>query len=290
MLAPEHDPRKLRLPPGDLALACVEAFDNILRYADRVWGAARTDPVRAVHEYRKSLRRARSLLRALRPILSNRATRQLDTPIKAAHRKLSPARDQMVMRDAWNQFAAAADIGSAATPPALAAPAPRAMSLPDNVRRDFGDLVELLEARLPDVVGPEDLAAGLARTYRSARRALERADAVADPIHVHALRRRIKDLNYQLELVAPLSPKRSAKWGKRFSKLAEKLGEVTDLYQLRTLLAGLGNGEAGDDPVDQHLRTILDERIDALVDRVLARARKRLRRKPGDFAAALRLG
>lgn len=279
--------RKLELPEGPLDQSCVAALSAIFTYASESVARAHEDPVTAVHEYRKSLRRARSLLRMLRPLMSGRVRRRIDVPLKESHRSLSSARDQAVLRDTWEQLSGATGIEIPEIGRGLASE-PATFSLGARTRRSFDDLVALLAERLQPDLTMADLGRGLRRTYRAARQELRRAQSVADPAHVHALRRRCKDLNYQLEaLGSRVSKKRIQGVRKQFARLASDLGEITDLYQLRSAVASLSTPvDAGDLGL---AGAAVNEAIELRLANALADADEALAEKPKAWVRSLKL-
>lgn len=284
MLAPRS--RKLSLPSGPLRAAVIEELGSILRHAADSLEELSTSPDEAVHEYRKSLRRARSLVRLLRPSLSKSARRRLEVPLREAHHALSDDRDATIVEDTWRRISEETGLEIPAVEATLAARAPVHES-GVAARRYFDDLIQHLESRLESDLDAGDLVEGLEATYRAAGRQLARVELVADPVHVHALRRRAKDLAYQLELLRPLGGKRVRKQRKRFAKLAEVLGRVTDLYRLREAVAVLA------EPIDRETRVALDSTIESAIEarlgEALPLAKRRLRRRPGQWARRLKI-
>jgi inorganic triphosphatase YgiF len=99
--------RSFDMPPGSLALpfhlplraALVAALREVLAHAaDQVERAA-TEPARAIYELRKSMRRARALVRVARPVMSRAASRRLDVALKQAHSAQSSLRDAEILAD-----------------------------------------------------------------------------------------------------------------------------------------------------------------------------------------------
>jgi CHAD domain-containing protein len=225
----------------------------------------REDRELAVHEYRKSLRRARALVRLLRQVVSETARRQLATTLKEAHRAASPLRDLDVLLVQIDEYEIDSGAGAGA---ALRA------SLEERRRQRLGrrragevlergigailPLPEELAGALPDEVEWKQLVRGLRGTYRRARRELDRALEIPDPVHVHNWRKRTKDLSYQLELFASVGGRPIADVRKPYASLAGTLGEVTDLIILRRALD------------DEELAELRDHgRLHARVDRLL---------------------
>lgn len=281
--------RRLVLPEGNLKDACVAGFESVLSYAVESLARAHEDPITAVHEYRKSLRRARSLLRMLRPSMSRRARRQIDVPLKESHRSMSSSRDLAIILDTWNRLAGDTGIEAPAITSALADKRPPSrLGAGAKTLRTFDDLVDLLAARLDPELSVKDLGRGLRRTYRKARRELARSVNISDPAHVHALRRRCKDLNYQLEALASRDHhKRLAAARKQFSTLATELGVITDLYQLRAALDNLAT------PIDADAMSVanaaVNEAIELRVSKCLEDASEALGAKPKAWVKSLRL-
>ena len=264
------------------------AFAAVLAHASESLAGARADPVKAVHDYRKSLRRARSLLRMLRPQLSKRARRRIDVPLKEAHRSLSRDRDRSVLRDTWTDLSKATGLEIAGLAQTLESP-PATLVLGTRTRRQFDDLVELLAERIEPDLSMRKLARGLTLTYRSARRELRRALTVPDPAHVHALRRRCKDLNYQLEaLGSRVSKRRISRAREQLSVLAKSLGRVTDLYQLRAATGPM----SGPIEVESlgHARAAINEAIELELADILAAAGDVFHDKPKVWTRSLDLG
>jgi CHAD domain-containing protein len=282
--------RRLTLPTEGLKDACVAGFEAVLRYAAESLSRAHEDPVTAVHEYRKSLRRARSLLRMLRPSMSRRARRQIDVPLKEAHRSMSNSRDLAVIHDTFRELAESTGLEAPAISAALDDKRPAKIGLGAKPLRDPDDLVDLLAARLDPDLSIEDLGRGLASTYRRARRELARTLTVSDPAHVHALRRRCKDLNYQLEaLVSRDNRKRLTETRKRLSRLASELGVITDLYQLQSSIAALPVGVPVAADALAQVKAATSEAIELRVERCLEAAKSALDLKPKAWVRSLKL-
>lgn len=289
MQAERNSTRRLVLPEGELKDACVAAFESVLNYAGDALAEAHADPITAVHEYRKSLRRARSLLRMLRPSLSKRARRQIDVPIKEAHRSMSSSRDLAVILDTWDGLASATGLEAPAIAEAIANKRPsKKVKLGGKTLREFDDLIDRLAARLDPDLSMKDIGRGLGATYKRARRELGRSVNISDPAHVHALRRRCKDLNYQLEALTSLDDrKRLVELRKQFSNLATELGVVTDLYQLRNAVSDLAT------PIDADARArtnaAISEAIELAVERCIESASEALEEKPRAWVRSLKL-
>ena len=236
-------PGKLTLS-GDLPLngAVARSLSSVVEHAASMAGVARRQPTRAVHEWRKSLRRARSLLRMARPALDDRNYRSLNTSLRNAQRAASSLRDAEALllalrsvREEPGQTAAErrditafsrnlrGSVPSAATAArTLAVHTPRIQAA-----------AERFERSLPPELDWPQLQEGLRDSYDRARKALRRLRRTEDDEHFHDLRKAIKTLHYQAELLASTDHRPAIKLRKRLDELAEAQGQVTDLLLLR---------------------------------------------------------
>ena len=98
--------------------------------------------------------------------------------------------------------------------------------LVQKLARQFGSL------RLKES-GWAALAPGIKRSYRDGRRGYQAArDAGRRPEELHAWRKRVKDLYYQVGLLRPIWPEQMAAIEAKLEHLAECLGEDHDLFLL----------------------------------------------------------
>lgn len=251
----------------------LSAFQRIVRAARRIAAAAPLDPVEAVHEYRKSIRRARSVVALLRPALGRAAARGTVEHLRSAFRETSALRDDHVLLATLN--------GLAGDDPALLAEAAALGSrMADAGERNDVDVLRSSAAHLRplpaalEVVLPPDfstsaLEKGLARSYRRTRQALDRAVETRNETDFHEWRKREKELRYQVELLASGGSKPLKRREKSLGELARELGEVTDLMLLRRALEPFVRpGEAGGgDALLQRARSVARERAEQLLAR-----------------------
>lgn len=267
--------RTLILCDLPLRLSVWTSFAAILRYA--LEQIEVKDTTVAVHEYRRSVRRARSLLRLVRPSLERDTWRELDTILRDQVRRTSALRDADVL--AATLDALPADLQSAhaeafilsqerlAAPPAGDAPDAR-----EVLRGTASALllaVSLLGVELPRGFDVEALDEGLRASYRAAAKALDQAVETRDSDDVHTLRKRVKELRYQLEaLSAQHKEWRAEQERARFAALASELGEATDLFVLRAAILGHEAPVAG----QEAFVSAIDAHTAAKVDAALASA------------------
>lgn len=296
-------PGRRSTPAGRLALdgdrplgeGIAGSMKDILHYTTGMAARAERDPAQAVHEWRKSLRRARALLRLVRGDLQEGDHDRIGAALRNAQQATSTLRDadalRPVIRALMNQD--------------QVQPAQRRVL--DRLERGLGGRGNGGQARrttgvlaahvgridaalgrfergLPAALDWDDLRKGLKESYARARRALRRLRKDDADERFHDLRKAVKVLHYQAELLASTGHPRAQKLRKRLSDLAEAQGEVTDLMVLRAHLSGASAEQA----------TGVAE-VEALIDREIAdrrkpalrQARKLLSDRPADFARRL---
>jgi CHAD domain-containing protein len=222
------------LPPWDGLLA---AFASVLAYAAAQVGRAEDAPAKAVHEYRKSIRRARAAVRLVRPLLKEKRYRRLDGALRQAVLDTSFVRDAEVLGDTIDELprapaveAAAAALSDLLEAQQATACAPAATR---EVLRRGAEQLTLLPLRfakaLPARLDQARLEDALRASYRRARRRRREALAARSDEAIHGWRKRTKELRYQLELLEPAPQPRERALG----RVAKGLGVVTDLIVLR---------------------------------------------------------
>src|SRR5262245_39869019 len=82
-----------------------------------------------------------------------------------------------------------------------------------------------------------EVAAHLARGYRSARREIPKRWPDADAEALHELRKRLVNHRYQIEILAPLWRRFGRMWIGEAQRLRERLGKHQDLLALEALTA-----------------------------------------------------
>jgi CHAD domain-containing protein len=279
---------KLRLRRGiPLREAVLGAFRRILSTARRIASAAASNPVEAVHEYRKCVRRARAIVALLRPALGRAAARGLSDHLRSAFRETSVLRDSDVLfgtlsgiaGDDAELFVEAAEFAARMEKQKDGADAVKVL------RRSAVQLQPLtaaMEVVLPPAFSTPDLERGLARSYRRTRQALEHAVETRVPSDFHEWRKREKELRYQLELLASGASRLLRHREKALGDLAQELGAVTDLNvlcrELETAPASSDAGNAG--KLVERVRALSRQRADEL----LTRGSELFRDSPRDFA------
>src|SRR4051812_15620484 len=198
------------------------------------------DPVEAVHEARKRLKKTRALLRLARPAMRADAFRAYNRELRDQGRALSGARDAEVLVETVDALAEhntrrVKRAHFAAVRARFVAGAGGAP--PEQQVRRLADGVD----RWPlGGISSETLVEAVTTTYRRGRKA---AAKPATTENLHEWRKRVKDLWYQARL---LGIKRLARDAKALSKL---LGSDHDLAVLSAEL-----------PTDDPLQALIDDR------------------------------
>lgn len=238
--------KKLTLSPDQpLRQATIDAFGGILSYAVQMAHSASKDPVQAVHEYRKSIRRARAVLRLLQGELGQ-DYKELNGQLRELVQRTSQLRDLDVLAQTLNSLEAPKKPKQARDRDAVLAlieaerAKRQALDVPALLLEHADTLQTMrfdLTQAMPDEYTWEDLSVGLAGTYKRARRALGAAKHSREDEDIHDFRKRVKELRYQLELLSSrLAHAHIQELQARMGLLAEALGQVTDLLVLRDLV------------------------------------------------------
>ena len=197
----------------------------------RLHRTARSSPDRAVHDVRKSIKKARAFLRLAAAMAGRPTVDAVGHPLRRAAHALGPLRDHLVLRETARAVA-----GRGETPPVgTAAPdaAPRLKQARTQVRQAAAALSHLLREGFE----AEGAAHGLRSIYRRAVKAMKDAAKSESDEDLHAWRRRAKDLFYVVELLrAPDGVVRKLK------RLTQLLG---DDHDLATFTAHHRSGVAG---------------------------------------------
>ncbi len=217
------------------------------------------DPVEAVHEARKSLKKTRALLRLVRPALGERVYRRENGALRDAGRLISGARDADVLVETVERLAEryagripAADFEGLRDHL-------RAASIASQAGSAGGGRIDAV-ATLDGVVGRIDdwplerchrktIAAGMERAYGRGREAFAAADADPTIERLHDWRKRVKDLWYHQRLVSAAWPEVLDAQAEAAHRLSEILGDDHDLAVLALRFEGEGEGEGGPPPV-----------------------------------------
>jgi CHAD domain-containing protein len=206
---------------------------------DLLEGSAPGDPV---HETRKILKRLRALVRLCADPLGKKAVRAADRPLHDAADLLAPMRDSAIVRATFDALA------KRKQPPPnrdeVRALLPEPKPLGPDAAHDAATAIRTFDGLVDEwSFGGKGFALierGLHDAYRDGRHALARVHDAWSPDHVHELRKRAKDLRFDVELIANGWPVLLEPFAKVIDDLGELLGEDHDLAVLGDHLRGSG--------------------------------------------------
>jgi CHAD domain-containing protein len=278
----------------DLATAARSATREQLDSAARVLtDESAEDPVAAVHEARKSVKKSRAVLRLVRPALDRGTYRRDNRALRDGARTVARVRDADVMVETVDELrgrfvgqepaAVFEALREALEQEARAArPGPNA---------ELGaDLVETLRTVAARVDGwPLDGAdwrvavKGARRAYARGRKAFAVADADPTSENLHEWRKRVKDLWYHERLLKPSWPGVLDAQADAAHDLSDVLGDDHDLAVLAERLRDdAPTADAGE------VLELIDQRRSELLAQARSLGRRVYAEKPKAFARRLR--
>ena len=254
------------------------------------------DPLEAIHNVRKDLKKARALLRLIRPCLPQKLFRREARILRDAAVLLAGARDARVklqtFRDVTQRFKP--QLGGRAFPKihrALEAYCAREEKLfleNDSVAKALACLDKIKrhvkEWRVDDDEWPA-IEPGLRWTYCHGRREHRLVQDKPTPANFHSWRKRVKDLGYQLCLVRGAWPEIIQPTIDAANQLGEYLGDDHDAAVLREALYDDELAVSADE-VDT-LIVLIEQRQRELRGCALALGARLYAEKPGRFCDRL---
>ncbi len=205
----------------------------------------RRDKAAAVHDFRKIMKRWRSLLRLLEPHLGETG-QKLRPDARDLARSLGAARDASSALEAIDNLHAAHLVPSEAlSARSLATIRERLEQIKSaSERRAWSSaarqkILDYVSAASHQVarwnfedVSFSDVAKGLAETYSRARNAIPKKFRSASSEQLHQLRQRAVIHRYQMEIVEPAWPRLGRIWVEEAQRLRNRLGRHQDLATL----------------------------------------------------------
>ena len=190
----------------------------------------------AIHTARKALKRARAVLRLARGALARTRYDELDRTIRETGRLLAPVREAAVALLLADKLAA-----EKALKPSVSKvlrshlesehlAAWKILTAASTLRASL-DTLRLQRDELPDLEAPA-LYPGLKQTYARGRERLTVALEQRQAEDLHAWRRQVKHLGYQVRLLAPAWPLLLRPSARLLDTLGEALGNDHDLAGL----------------------------------------------------------
>jgi CHAD domain-containing protein len=259
-------------------------------------GEAESDHTEAIHEARKDMKKIRSALRLVREPLGDDVWRRENDHYREAARTLSSFRDAEILVEALDE------LGERFGPSARERFANLRRRLEEEFRETYEDgsveramasaaaglaagrsrIEELpLEGDGWELIGP-----GLHRSYRRGRKRLRAVEEEASVTNLHELRKRVKDLWYQLRLIQSADRTLIGSLADHAHDLSDHLGDDHDLALLRD--QGTSRRDAFAEAGDQrHLLEEIDQRRAELQFVAISLGERIYARKPKKFAKRL---
>jgi CHAD domain-containing protein len=244
------------------------------------------DPVTAIHDARKRVKKSRALLRLVRPGLGEKRYKRENRMLRDAARTVAGARDADVMVETVDALRE----HYAGRLPADRFESVRA-ALAEEAEQSRGKAdPSLLATALRKVSGRVDdwplegacwpmVNKGLTKAYGRGRKAFASADADPTTENLHEWRKRVKDLWYHQRLLKPAWPDVLGAQADEAHRLADLLGDDHDLAVLAERLEH-------DPPSDGagEVLELIEERRAELLAEVRALGRRVYAEKPKQFA------
>jgi CHAD domain-containing protein len=223
------------------------AREQLDRAIDELTGRVDTDPIEAVHDARKALKKARSLLRLCHGTIDGGDRRRENAALRQAGHALSSARDAEVKVQAVDDlsrryagrlpqstFDAVRRHLETGRDPA------RQRLLNTGLTSHVADELRQVRQRIDEMPmrdgGWQALAPGLLRSYRRGRDAMQTARKAPTDENLHEWRKRTKDVWYHLRMLRPMAPGIIGGHANEAEALSDLLGEDHDLAVLRESL------------------------------------------------------
>jgi CYTH domain-containing protein/CHAD domain-containing protein len=250
-------------------------------------------PADAIHGARKDLKKARAALRLVREGLGEKAFKLENRALRDAARALSASRDAEVKLATLDALADGdGDVPPTATAlwrEALAADRDRIVGGESGGTEEAVAAIEAVAARAPGwklrADGWKLLSPGLDTAYREGREAFAALGEEPDFEAVHELRKRGKDLWYQLRLLRDAWQPVLEPAAEEIHDFTEKLGDHHDLAVLCVDLVGRAEVDALD---REKLRVLIEARQASLLAEARAAGERVYAEKPKAFSRRIR--
>jgi CHAD domain-containing protein len=259
-------------------------------------GEAGTEPAEAVHETRKDVKKIRSGLRLVRDEIGDETWRRENDHYREVARTLSSFRDAEILVEALDGLAERFGPEAEGRFDSLR----EQLESENRVAHDDGSLERAMAeaaaglaagrgriAQMPlegdgwELIGP-----GLHRTYRRGRKRLRAVEEEASVTNLHELRKRVKDLWYQLRLIRDADKHMLGDLADHAHDLSDHLGDDHDLALLRETVQRRRAAFA--DPSDKrHLIEEIDQRRGELQFAAISLGERIYADKPKRFSKRL---
>jgi CHAD domain-containing protein len=260
------------------------------------------DPVGAVHQARKNVKKSRAILRLVRPDLGNKTYRRENRALRDAARSVAHVRDADVMVETVEKLHErfAGRLPKAAFDRLSRALRKDASGSRSQANGELGaDLIDALRAAATrvddwplDGAGWSTVRKGIAVAYKRGGRAFAVADSDPTTENLHEWRKRVKDLWYHQRLIKPAWPEVLGAQADAAHELSDLLGDEHDLAVLAERLEDdppTADSDAILELIEERRAELLSQ-IRALGRRVYAEKPKAFTRRIGRYLRAARAG
>ena len=213
--------------------------DDLIDAALRVARRPSRDAAQDVHFLRTTTKRLRALLQLIRPVIEGTAFERESARLKKAAFRLAPFRDRAVAGETLKALGKSSAILWQSGLADCLGKVRSAASRRSAMRAAGRDLEQSRLGFHRMRIRGEGWAAfgpGLMKIYRQTRRRMKAAYAHPSDEAFHRWRIRVKQLDYLLQWLEPVWPKRFSKMRRNLRELEKKLGADHDLVVLRNLL------------------------------------------------------
>jgi len=240
------------------------AIEQIDEALDRL-GTSGQDVDAAIHDSRVCFKKIRALLRLVHREIGNSVFKEENVLFRDAGRRLSAVRDSVVVVETFDKLASETSALATQSLEQMRTSLVRAERTPapekEKALSDVAAIVKPARERVQewtvDHQGFSALGPGLRIVYRHGRASLDRALSHPTTENLHELRKRVKDLWYQIHVLAPA-------WPEVLKCLAGQLEELAHLLSANHDLAVLREAVSDVPGIDQYADDL--ERILTLVD------------------------
>lgn len=276
--------RLTRKEPAAAGLLRLLAAD-VAAARDELAAASNGEASQAIHRTRRSLKRARTLLRLLRPALGEEGA-TLAGHLRAAARALSASRDATVLALTAEDLAPDVDDETAhrllATLAARAKLQAERSAHSQSVLSEARDHIEAAGAEIARLSCGEDVEsvvlARAAKLYRRVRQGWRAAEGQPDATNLHEWRKRVKDRLHLVRVFRARWPEPSRGRAGQLDRLGEILGEDHDLAVLADALPQRSTAAPTLRERIEARRLELERKAFALAGKLFAKKARRVKR------------
>ncbi|MBL9141990.1 MAG: CHAD domain-containing protein [Phycisphaerae bacterium] len=237
---------KLSVDEG-LRAALLGELDIALEECRRLASWEQAERRGAVHELRRALKRFRAGASLCAEAVDAAAVRAVQEAVRSTAERLSAQRDRDVLVDTIAQvariFPKPSQRSVRAITTALVAPEKATTAIADwqSASEQLEESLTALRQRMVTVdmraVGPDSVATSVARRWRRVRRRANSKAIAANLEQLHEVRKDCQRLSLQLQLLAPLGPRRQVRaLSAELGQVVSMLGEDRDLALLEERL------------------------------------------------------